>query len=383
MTSVSHAVSLPPAGLGPAALATRMSFLAAGLPMASWAPLIPFAKKNVDASDAQLGLLLLCLGLGSVVAMPVVGYISARRGARGMILLGGVGLVLCLPVLVMTGTTAVLALAILMFGASLGSIDVAMNVHAAEVERAEGRPMMSGFHAMWSVGGIIGAGGTTALLWGGVPPLGAALAAAAAAAAALAVAAPRLLRARAGEPPVLALPRGLVLLLAALAALVFLVEGAILDWGALLMLDRGLLSIEAGGLGFMLFALAMAAGRLTGDRIVARLGGRTTLVAGGALTVAGLVLMLTGGVAAALAGFTLVGLGCANVVPVLFSAAGRQTIMAPGLAIAAITTVGYSGILLGPALIGFVSEATSLPIAFWGIAGLVLAIPACARTATR
>ena len=383
MTSLADAVSLPAAGLGPAALATRLAFLAAGLSMASWAPLIPFAKEKVGASDAQLGVLLLCLGIGSIVAMPVTGYISARRGARGMILLGGAGLVLFLPLLMTTGSPLLLGLAIFVFGASLGTIDVAMNVHGAEVERTERRPMMSGFHAMWSVGGILGAGGTTALIWGGVPPLGAAIVAATVAAASLTIAAPRLLRTRPGEPPVLALPRGLVLLLAVLAALVFLVEGAILDWGALLMLDRGLLPVEAGGLGFMLFSAAMAAGRLAGDRIVARLGGRTTLVAGGIVATSGLVLILTGGAAVALAGFTLVGFGCANLVPVLFSAAGRQKDMAPGLAIAAITTVGYAGILLGPAAIGFVSEATSLPVAFWGIAVLVLAVPACARAATR
>ncbi len=380
---MSQADTRPVGALGPAALATRFSFLAAGLPMASWAPLIPFAKERVGAGDAQLGLHLLCLGIGSIIAMPVTGYISARRGARGMVLLGGAGLVLCLPLLVTMGSPVLLGLSIFVFGASLGTIDVAMNVHAAEVERLEGRPMMSGFHAMWSVGGILGAGGTTALIWGGLPPLGAALVAAAASATCLAVAAPRLLNTRPGEPPVMALPRGLVLLLALLAGLVFLVEGSILDWGALLMLDRGLLPVETAGIGFMLFSAAMAAGRLAGDRIVARLGGWRTLVAGGVVTVAGLSLMLTGGAALALAGFTLVGFGCANLVPVFFSAAGRQKIMAPGLAIAAITTVGYSGILLGPAVIGFVSEATSLPTAFWGIAVLVLAVPLCARAATR
>jgi predicted MFS family arabinose efflux permease len=381
--TVSHAVPLPATGLRPAALATRLSFLAAGLAMASWAPLIPFAKDRVGASDAQLGILLLCLGIGSIIAMPVTGYISARRGARGMVLLGGTGLVLLLPLLMTTDSPVLLGAAIFAFGASLGTIDVAMNVHAAEVERAEHRPMMSGFHAMWSVGGILGAGGTTALLWGGVPPLGAALVAAGVSAASLVVAAPRLLRTRSGEPPVLALPRGLVLLLAVLAGLVFLVEGAILDWGALLMLDRGLLPVEAGGLGFMLFSAAMAAGRLVGDRIVLWLGGRNTLMIGGVLAAAGLVLILTGGAGVALGGFTLVGFGCANLVPVLLSAAGRQKVMAPGLAIAAITTVGYGGILLGPAAIGFVSEATSLPTAFWGLAVLVLAVPACARAATR
>lgn len=351
--------------------------------MASWAPLIPFAKDRVGANDAMLGLLLLCLGMGSLIAMPVTGYLSARRGPRGMILLGGIGLVLLLPVLVSTGNPLFLGAAIFLFGAALGTIDVAMNVHAAEVERSAARPMMSGFHAMWSVGGILGAGGTTALLWAGASPQGAALAAAAVSAIALAIAAPRFLAAGTGAPPVLALPRGFVLLLAALAALVFLIEGAILDWGALLMIDRALFPVETAGVGFMLFSVAMAAARLTGDRIVARLGGRTTLVGGGAVAAVGLVLMLSGGAAMALAGFLLVGFGCANLVPVLFSAAGRQTVMAPGLAIASVTTIGYAGILLGPALIGFVSQATSLPGAFWGLAALVLVVPACARAVTR
>ena len=375
--------SASPLDLAPPALATRLAFLAAGLPMASWAPLIPFAKERVGANDATLGLLLLCLGMGSLIAMPVTGYLSARRGPRGMTLLGGIGLVLLLPVLVSTGNAVVLGAAIFLFGASLGTIDVAMNVHAAEVERRAGRPMMSGFHAMWSVGGILGAGGTTALLWAGATPQFAALVAAGVAAAALAVAAPRFLAEGGGEPPVLALPRGFVLLLAGLAAIVFLIEGAILDWGALLMIDRALFPVETAGLGFMLFSVAMAAARLTGDRIVARLGGFTTLVAGGAVAACGLALMLVGGAGVALAGFLLVGLGCANLVPIFFSAAGRQTVMAPGLAIAAVTTVGYAGILMGPALIGFVSEATSLPGAFWGLVALVLVVPACARSVTR
>ena len=140
-----------------AALATRLAFLVAGFIMACWAPLIPFAKTQVGASEGVLGLLLLCLGLGSIVAMPVTGYISARTGARPMILLGGYGLVLLLPALVLAETVVLLGIALALFGAALGTVDVAMNVHAAEVEARTGRPMMSGFHAMWSVGGILGA----------------------------------------------------------------------------------------------------------------------------------------------------------------------------------------------------------------------------------
>jgi MFS family permease len=371
-------------GTRPAALATRLSFFAAGFVMAAWAPLIPFAKARVEANDAQLGLLLLCLGIGSIIAMPVTGYISARRGARGMVLAGGVGLVALLPVLMLSETLMALGAALFVFGAALGTIDVAMNVHGAEVERMGARPMMSGFHAMWSVGGIAGAGGITGLLTLGLPPLGAALVAAGIAAVALVVAAPRLLRARGGELPRFALPRGIVLLLAFLTAAVFLIEGAILDWGALLTVERELLETARAGLGFMLFSIAMAGARLLGDRLVAMIGPFATLVGGGIVVACGIALMLLAPVVSlALAGFFLVGLGAANLVPVLFSAAGRQTIMPPGLAIAAVTTTGYAGILLGPALIGFVSQATSLVVAFWGLAVLILVFPLCARRVAR
>lgn len=373
-----HATPLPRA-----ALATRLAFLAAGFVMASWAPLIPFAKTQVGATEGVFGLLLLCLGLGSIVAMPLTGYLSARMGARPMILLGGYGLVALLPLLVLAPSVPVLALALAFFGAALGTIDVAMNVHAAEVETRAARPMMSGFHAMWSVGGILGAGGVTALLWIGATPLAAGLAASALALAMMAVATPRFLRRAAGEPPKLALPRGPVLLLALLAAITFLVEGAVLDWGALLIVARSLMEPAGAGLGYMLFSVAMTIARLTGDRIVAALGQRLVLILGGLTAIAGIALTLAPGMTwVALLGFVLIGLGCANLVPVVFSLAARQPGMAPGLAVAAVTTTGYAGILLGPALVGFVAEISSLAMAFGCLALLMLAFPALARRIT-
>jgi MFS family permease len=373
-----HATPLPRA-----ALATRLAFLAAGFVMASWAPLIPFAKTQVGATEGVFGLLLLCLGLGSIVAMPLTGYLSARMGARPMILLGGYGLVALLPLLVLAPSVPVLAVALAFFGAALGTIDVAMNVHAAEVETRAARPMMSGFHAMWSVGGILGAGGVTALLWIGATPLAAGLAASALALAMMAVATPRFLRRAAGEPPKLALPRGPVLLLALLAAITFLVEGAVLDWGALLIVARNLMEPAGAGLGYMLFSVAMTIARLTGDRIVAALGQRLVLILGGLTAIAGIALTLAPGMTwVALLGFVLIGLGCANLVPVVFSLAARQPGMAPGLAVAAVTTTGYAGILLGPALVGFVAEISSLAMAFGCLALLMLAFPALARRIT-
>jgi len=373
-----------PRKLPAAALATRLAFLVAGFIMACWAPLIPFAKAQVGASEGVLGLLLLCLGLGSIVAMPVTGYISARTGARPMILLGGYGLIVLLPMLVLATSVPVLGIALALFGAALGTIDVAMNVHAAEVEARIDRPMMSGFHAMWSVGGILGAGGVTLMLWAGATPVAAALAGSGLALAALLLATPRFLRATGGTPPTLALPRGIVLVLAGLAAISFLVEGAVLDWGALLIVAQGLLDATAAGVGYMLFSVAMMVARLSGDKIVAALGQRRVLLLGGLVAMLGIGLTLVpGSVVLALTGFALIGLGCANLVPVVISLAARQPDMAPGLAVAAVTTTGYAGILLGPAFIGFVAEATTLVLAFALLAALAAVFPLTAARVTR
>ena len=147
-----------------ARLATRLSFLVAGFGVACWAPLVPFARERLGVTDATLGLLLLCIGIGSVSAMIVTGPLSARFGSKPVILAGGFGLAAILPILALAPDTATLAAALLVFGAALGSIDVAMNIHAVEVERAAGTPLMSGFHALFSIGGFAGAGLMTSLL---------------------------------------------------------------------------------------------------------------------------------------------------------------------------------------------------------------------------
>jgi predicted MFS family arabinose efflux permease len=364
-------------------LATRLSFLATGFAMACWAPLVPFAKARTGVDDGQLGLLLLCLGIGSIMAMPTTGILSARLGSKPMILSGGLGLVLLLPVLSIADNAYLLAVALLGFGASLGTIDVAMNVHAVEVERAAARPLMSGFHALFSIGGFAGAGGMTFLLSVGVTPLAGALCGSALTLVALLLAWPRLLEAR-GEPTPLVAPRGVVLLLAGLTAVTFLTEGAILDWSALLVIGAGLVGTAKGGLGYMLFSVAMTIGRLTGDRIVARAGNVRVLAIGGGLAVAGLIVLLTVPVAPiAMAGFLLIGLGASNIVPVLFSLAGRQTAMPATLAIAAVTTTGYAGILAGPAGIGLLAHALDLHTAFWLLAALMCLVPLFARRAAK
>jgi hypothetical protein len=367
-----------------ARLATRLAFLVAGFGVACWAPLVPFAKERLGVDDGVLGVLLLCIGLGSVMAMVLTGALSARVGSKPIIVGGGIGLAAILPLLAVIDTPLGMGVALLAFGACLGSLDVAMNIHAVEVERAAERPLMSGFHALFSVGGFAGATFMTFLLSMRIGMFASAALCAALMLGAIALARPRLIEtASANDAPVFAAPRGVVLVLAGLAAITFLVEGALLDWSALLITGTGLVAAAQGGLGYMCFSIAMTAGRFGGDALTARIGDRSMVFWGGLLAIAGFVVLLTAPVAAAaMAGFLLIGLGASNVVPVLFRRAGTQTVMPSTLAVAAITTTGYAGHLLGPAGVGFIAKQAGLPGAFWLLAALLCFIPVCARLAT-
>jgi MFS family permease len=380
MTTLSTAAPISADRPG-ARLATRIAFLVAGFGLAAWAPLIPFAKARLGADDGLMGLLLLCLGTGSVAAMLRTGPLCARYGCKPVVVASGLVLALLLPLLAVASSPWTLGAVLLGFGGALGSLDVAMNVHAVEVERDARVPLMSGFHAMFSVGGFAGAGFVTALLSAGVGPLACTLPCVALMVVAMLVAAPRLVEAgRVAAGHSLAWPRsGAMLLLAALAAVCFLVEGAMLDWSALLLTTLSLAAPAQGGLGYAVFAVAMTAGRFGGDAITARIGDRATIQAGGALAVLGFAVLLWGGrLELALAGFALIGLGASNIVPVLFRRCGSVPGTSAAMAVAALTTVGYAGQLMGPAAVGFVSHLASLPAAFWLLAALMAAVPSCA-----
>lgn len=368
-----------------ARLATRLAFLVAGFGVSCWAPLVPFAKARLGVDDGTLGLLLLCIGVGSVISMVATGALSARFGSRPVIVAGGIGLSIVLPLLAVVDTPLALGGALLAFGAFLGSLDVAMNIHAVEVERAEGRFLMSGFHALFSVGGFAGSMSMTFLLSLHIGTFASVLPCAVLMLVVIATARSRLMvTTQTNDGPLFALPRGIVLLLAALAGITFLVEGALLDWGALLITGKALVGAAQGGLGYMFFSIAMTAGRFGGDALTARIGDRATMFWGGLLAIAGFVVLLTAPIAAiAMTGFVLIGLGAANVVPVLFRGAGSQRAMPATLAVAAITTTGYAGNLAGPASVGFIAKAVGLPSAFWMLAVLLCLVPACAHRVGR
>lgn len=365
-------------------MATRLVFLVAGFGLACWAPLVPYAKQRLGVDNGTFGILLLCLGIGSVISMPLTGIISSRFGSKPVIVAGGFGLVLFLPALSFISSTSGIAAALFLFGSALGAIDVAMNIHAVEVEKDAGKPLMSGFHALFSIGGFAGALLMTILLIVGLEPLSAAAICAALMAVTTMLASPRLLKGPHGDgtEPLFVMPRGAVLLLALLAIIGFLTEGAILDWGGLFLVHSNLLQPAQSGLGYVVFSIAMTVGRLCGDSVTARLGDRTMMRWGGVTVVIGfLVLLIAPFAFVALLGFLLIGLGSANIVPILFRKAGSQISMPAGLGVAAITTAGYAGVLAGPAGIGFVAQISSLWTAFLLLALLFCVIPLLAKKA--
>ena len=348
-----------------ARLATRLAFFAAGFSMGCCAPFFPFVKENVSADKSQFGVLLLCLGIGAIIAMPITGILSAKRGSKPMVLLGGLSMVVLLPILVVVNSPIILALILFLFGAALGTLDVAMNVHGVEVEQIEKRSLMSNFHAQFSIGGLVGAALMTIFLSFGMPLLLSSIIASSITFFAMSLTIKRLLIVNSVKQSKFMFPKGVVLLLAIFAAIIFLVEGAVVDWGALLIIDLELTPIKSAGVGYILFSIAMVIARLLGDKIIDIIGEFKVLILGVITTIFGILTILLSTLPLfALCGFMLIGLGVANLVPIFFSAAGRQKIMPAEIAIASVTTTGYAGILLGPVLIGYVAEVTTLSIAF-------------------
>lgn len=345
-------------------IATRLTFLIAGVGMAAWAPLVPYAKDRVGADNGTMGLLLLCLGLGSFIAMPITGLLTSRYGCRTVIVGSSACLAYTIPILATVDTPLQLAVALAVFGASVGSVDVAVNIQAVMVEKDSGRSMMSGFHGLFSLGGIVGAGGVSLALGSGAPLPGVVFAVGGVLIVLLMIAYHGLLtygNTDKEKTPTFAFPKGIVLILGLLCFLSFMGEGAILDWSALFLVSNHGVEQASAGLAYTSFAITMTIGRLLGDRIVTHLGGQRVVLFGGALSAAGFALaFLADNHIAALAGFALVGGGLSNIVPVFFTAAGRQTAMPASLAVTAVFTLGYAGILLGPAMIGFVAQIWSL-----------------------
>jgi MFS family permease len=362
--------------------ATRIAFFIAGFGMAAWAPLVPFAKERLGIQEGALGTLLLCLGAGSIIAMPLAGLLTSRVGCRRVLIFSVLLACATLPLLAQISSIYFLGLALFFFGAGIGALDCTMNIQAIILERASGRTMMSGFHGLFSLGGVVGAGGMTGLLSTGMSALNATFIVVAVIAVLLALSAPYFLTyGGRSSGPAFALARGVVLFIGVLCFILFLTEGAVLDWSAVFLADVRGMSPEHAGLGYAAFAATMTVCRLTGDRLVRSVGPKVTVIGGSLVAAAGLALAtLIPSWPVALLGYALVGVGCSNIVPVMFSLAGKQDEMPESIAVPAITTMGYAGVLLGPACIGFVAHATNLAVALLILAVMLVGVAVSART---
>lgn len=349
-------------------IATLAVFLANGFGIGAWAVEVPRIKEQLALSDASLGIALFAFALGAIVAMPLAGRLAPRLGSGRATALLGVAFFIALPLPALAPNFALLCLVLLLLGAANGAMDVSMNGHASSIETVWGTPIMSSFHAAWSAGGLLGAATGAMIQKGGIGVAGGLLLPDvligvlifSAATLALRDVGPR---AKAPSSSGFALPDAGVMKLAALAFLCMMTEGAVADWSAVFL--RSVLHGEASvaALGYSAFAFSMAACRIIGDVSVHRLGSSAVVRLGGLIAAGGLALVLgLPNTVTACVGFALVGIGLANIVPVIFSAAGRST-ATPAMGVSMAATAGYAGFLVGPPLIGFGAGLVGLRLA--------------------
>jgi MFS family permease len=381
------AVDLPVAperALRRARLAVVVSFLVSGAGFANWAARIPAVKHDLGLSTGTLGIALLGPAIGALASMPLAGVLMVRYGSRVVTRATLVIFCLALPLPALAPSLPALLAALLLLGVGGGALDVAMNGQAVAVEQRYGRPLLAGFHGIWSLGSLSGAlaGGAAAAV--GLAPLPH-LALAAGVLLAVGVVATRWLLPAAADraeqsSPRFVRPTRALALLGAIAFCGLLCEGAAYDWSAVYLRDSLGSSEGLAVSGYVAFTLTMTGGRLVGDAVRARIGSRVLLggAAGVAAVAFGAGLALAGPVAA-VAGFALLGAGLSCVVPIVFSAAGSTSGLPSGTAIAAISFVGYLGFIVGPPLIGALGTVLALPAALGVVVALTGLIAVMAR----
>jgi len=370
--------------------ASRTQFFCAGFIFATWGVHIPTVKAHYGIDEAQLGLALLAAGVGALLGLSQAGRGIGRHGARLVCgVCGTIYAVLLTGLVAMPGFLGLLGLLVL-FGLVTSVFDVAINTEAAQLELLDGRPLMSGMHGMFSLGVMAGALSGGAALAAGLPAQEHLLLVAGAMLLAMALATtrmlPRSLAATRGDAQDAAggfrLPRGTLAVLGALAALGLIAEGAIYDWSVLYLQQELGSPQQQAALAYGSFSAAMAAARFGGDALRHRFE-PAVLVRGSALlaAVSMTLVLLTSSPWVALAGFAGVGIGFANVVPILFAASARVPDVAPAQGIASVSAVAYLGFMTGPPVIGFLARIGSLTLALFVVVAFALALALAARHA--
>ena len=371
-------------GVTRARRSTAATFALVGFVFGVWTVRIPALADRLLLGEGAVGFTVFAWGTGALLCMQLSRSVLSRVGSRSVLRLAAPAVGLGVLAVSAAGSYPVLLAAVVVFGMAFGLTDIAMNAQASTVELAMGRPVMSGMHAGWSAGavsgGLVGAG-AAALGMGFTPTL--ALAGALSVPVALVLGRDYLCDPTASEGAEPATGGGVrlpaaVYLIGALCFVAFLIEGSVADWSGLYLRDALGSRDSLAALGYPAFEVAMLAGRLVGDRASARFGARQLLVWSGIATAGAFVLVvLAEAPALALLGFAVVGAAVCVAVPLTFSLAGTVVPQRmSGAAIAQVGALGYTGLLLGPVLIGVVAEASDLRVGLTGVAVLALAMSA-------
>jgi predicted MFS family arabinose efflux permease len=344
--------------------AVSIVFFLCGAGTANWVVRIPAVRAALGLSNGTLGIALLGVAVGAVLTMPLTGRLVARYGSRPVTRVAAVLFAISLALPPLAPSLPLLVAALLALGAGSGMLDVSMNAQAAAVERRYERPLMSGFHALFSFGGLVGAALGGLVADRGVAPVPH-LAVVALLCGALGIWVTRaLLPAHEDAAPEHASfrrPSRALLALGVIAFCVLFGEGAMADWTAVFLRDVSGVGAGLAAAGYAAFSLAMAGGRAVGDLLTMRLGRERLVRGGGALAALGVAIAVVGVRPwAAIVGFAMVGAGLSTVFPTVLARAAVLPGQAPGAAIATVSTFGYAGFLAGPPLIGFVADALTL-----------------------
>lgn len=344
-------------------------------------------QNRLHLTNGQLGQTMLFSALGAVTTMPLSGGLIHRFGSRAVALAGALVLIAVVPLLAIAPGVPLVCLTLYFVGASNGQADVAMNAHSMAVQDRMHRPILSAIHGWFSLGGFVGGAGAALVTALGGTPLEHLLLASALLTPVAILGCRSMLPAEVdkdAEGPRLALPTPQLVLLSVLVLFAFVSEGALWDWSTVFLRRTLLSGVSWGEFGFGLASFGMATGRFLGDAWTHRLGYRKLLCVSASVTAAGLLFAVSSGsVALSILGFAVMGVGVANVVPLLFRAAARQPGISAGVGLAAVTTVGYTGFLGGPPIIGMVADRTSLRVALALVSMLTISIAAASRRAVR
>jgi fucose permease len=362
-------------------------FFVFGALIGGWLPHIPDVKQLLGIPNATLGFALLSSGIGATLVLPGTGFLVHRYGSRNVALVAGLVAAALVPGLALERSVTGLCLNLFLIGLGYGCMDVSMNAHAVEIQARHDRPMLSAVHGFFSIGGFAGSAGAALAAKMQISPVVHMGLNSLLLACLLVVAGRFLLPAevdKEGSGPRFVFPTGILLLIGGLCMCATVLEGAVLDWTALLLRSGLGASAELGAIGTATVNFAMAAGRFGGDRAIHAAGYRTVLVVSGIVSAIGVL----AGVAVhspymAILGLSLSGLGTANMIPILFAKGGTVKGFSAGTGLAAVTTCAYAGFLIGPPALGYVADARSLAFAMGLLSGPAILIAGLARFVVR